>query len=87
MVDLFRACQIAKDYFLKNTDKTIISKVYENDKSWIVFGKSENMEFGGYGISINNETEEISLFTLPSLENFAILEASVKREIPHKFCE
>lgn len=87
MVDLLRACQIAKNYFLQNSDKKILSKIYEHEKLWIVFGKSEEVEFGSYGISIDKESGKISMFTLPSLENFAIIKASTKIDIPHEFCK
>lgn len=82
MVDLLQACQIAKEYFLENTDKKLISKIYETESLWIVFGKSDGIEYGGSGISIDKQTKDVQLFTLPSLENFAILENAVQHEIP-----
>ena len=82
MVELKQACKLAKEYYEQNTDKKYLSKIYEHEKMWIIYGKSTEVEFGGYGISIDKETAEIKIFTLPSMENFEILDASHIVEVP-----
>lgn len=82
MIDILQACKIAKEYFLQNTSKKEISKIYEMESSWIIFGKGEEVEYGGSGIIIDKKSAEAKLFILPSLENFAILENASKHDVP-----
>lgn len=87
MIDLNQACKLAKEYYEQNTDKRYLSKIYEHEKMWIIYGKTNEVEFGGYGISIDKATAEIKIFTLPSMENFEILDASRIVEVPKDYAE
>lgn len=83
MIDIIKACKLALEYYKENTDKTALSKVYDHKDMWIIYARSDKIEYGGYGISINKNTGEIRMFTLPSQENFAILKDSVLVDIPN----
>lgn len=75
-MNIDRAMELANSYY-KNHGEIEISKVYDADTVWIIFGRKNGMvRFGNKGISINKETEEIKPFILPSDENFAILDAA-----------
>lgn len=87
MINLNQACELAREYYEKNTGKKTLSKIYEHKKMWIVYSKANEIEFGGYGISIDKETAEIKIFTLPLLENFEILDASHIVEVPKDYAE
>ena len=81
MVRFADAIEIAKGYYASKAEQTI-TKVYENDSSWIVFASKKGMpRFGSYGISIDKQTAEISMFVLPTQENFEILRNSTLIEI------
>ena len=76
MVSFVEALNIAKEYYSQKKDYEI-TKVYENDNSWIVFAGKKNMpRFGSAGISIDKLTAKISVFMLPTRENFEILKNS-----------
>lgn len=87
MIDLNQACKLAKEYYEKNTDKKLLSKIYEHKEMWIIYSKTNEVEFGGYGISIDKETAEIKIFILPSRKNFEILAASRIVEVPKDYAE
>lgn len=85
MIDLMQACEIAIDYYLKNTNKKYISKIYEHQDMWIIFGISDEIEYGGCGISIDKNTGKISMFSLPSEKNFEIIDSSIQCQVPAMF--
>jgi len=73
MIDFEKAKEIAKEYY-SGIGMNKLTKVYENDEMWIVYAtKDDQTQYGGYGISINKETGDISKFILPSKKNFEIL--------------
>ena len=70
MIDFHSAVDLAKKYYVeKGLDE--LTKVYDADKTWIVFaGKKNQTKFGNSGISIDKESGEINRFILPSRANF-----------------
>lgn len=77
MVNYIEAIEIATNYYSQKSEQEI-TKVYENENSWIVFAGKKNMpRFGSAGISIDKRTAETSVFMLPNRENFEILRNSV----------
>lgn len=73
-MDINKAKEIAVSYFEEH-GKLDISKVYDSDTMWIVFGRKNGaVRYGSRGISIDKSSKEIKPFVLPSDENFAILE-------------
>lgn len=78
MIQLDNAIQIAKDYYHSYTNNAEISFiVHETDNLWVIFGeKKGKIKYGGQGITIDKETGEVKYFSLPSKENFKILESA-----------
>ncbi len=73
IIDFEAAKKIAIEYFCKN-ENFCISKIYEAETVWIVFATNNGKnKYGGYGISIDKKTGNVSKFILPSKENFEIL--------------
>lgn len=86
MINFNDACQIAVQYFVENTLKTGICKALDTDGIWIFFGgKLNEVEFGGYGVSVNKATGNVEDFILPSDKNFALLDKAIVVEIPAEF--
>lgn len=73
-MDINTAKGIAASYF-KEHGELDISKVYDADTLWIIFGRKNGaVRYGSRGISIDKATKEIKPFMLPSDDNFAILD-------------
>lgn len=80
-MDINMAREIAASYFKEHGDLDI-SKVYDADTMWIMFGrKNGSVRYGSGGISIDKATKEIKPFILPSDENFEILDKAMLIEI------
>lgn len=81
MVEFKDALQIAKDYYFAKGQQEI-TKMYEADKMWIVYGgKKGHAKIGGAAITIDKGNGQIGSFLLPSKENFAILKTATLIEI------
>lgn len=73
MITFKEAIQIAKEHYLSK-GKQEITKIYETDEMWIVYGgKRGQVKIGGAAITINKKNGEVGRFILPSKENFEIL--------------
>lgn len=76
MIEFKDALEIAKNYY-RSKGQQEITKMYEADKMWIVYGgKRGQAKIGGAAITIDKENGQVGSFLLPSKENFAILKAA-----------
>ena len=78
MLTLDEVLDIGKNYFAKNDEQ--IAQVNETEHFYILFGanKNKDVKYGRSDIKINKKTGEITIFRLPSMENFKLLENSVR---------
>lgn len=84
MVEKNEALEIAKRYYQENGSQEI-TKFYDAEKSWIVFGgRPGQVKIGNSGIAIDKKCGEISGFILPSKENFEILKKAVLIDVSEK---
>ncbi len=75
-MDIHAAKEIAISYF-KEHGELDISKIYDADTMWIIFGRKNGaIRYGSRGISIDKKTKQIKPFVLPSDENFEILDSA-----------
>lgn len=89
MIGLDNACRIAYDYFGDVHTRKGIEKIYESEKRWIFFGKSQEdnaTEYGNTPISIEKETGNGILFSLADEDNYKILETAKVIEVPRQYC-
>ena len=84
MLTLLDALKIGKQHFQK--DEEHIVQVNETDDYYIIFGanKTAAVKYGRSDIKINKHTGELTLFRLPSIENFKLLEHSVKLDFENE---
>mgnify|MGYP001631174273 CR=1 FL=1 len=77
MLDRKEIFDIAKKYY-KEKGESRLSKAYEYVDSYIIYSESSKNRIGVSAIRINKKDGSISLFSLPSKENFEILKKSTE---------
>ena len=80
-IEIEDALSAAREFFAQQNLPDIL-EVYETDKSYIVFGGIKGQVIYGINpMAISKEGGTLQEFTLPSEENFAILDAATKIEM------
>lgn len=84
MITYHEACAVAFGYFQAEEGVVGLAAAMEVDRAWIFYGGSAETanEIGIQGILVDKATGVVSDFILPSEENFALLDASQKVDIP-----
>ncbi len=87
MIAYREACAIAFGYFQAKNKVVGLAAAMEADKVWIFYGGSAETanEIGVQGITVDKATGTVSSFILPSRENFALLDAAKKVDIPEPY--
>lgn len=81
------ACEKAMQYFRDKWNDIGLCSIQDLGDKWLFNGEnSENkVVYGKQGITIDKKTGNISLFVLPDVNNFKILEGAKNIEIPGKY--
>lgn len=84
MITYSEACAVAFGYFQAKDKVVGLATAMEVDMAWIFYGGSVETanEIGIQGILVDKTTGVVSDFILPSQENFALLDASQKVDVP-----
>lgn len=87
MIAYNEACAIAFGYFQAKDKVVGLATAMEVDRAWIFYGGSAETanEIGIQGILVDKATGVVSDFILPSEENFALLDASQKVDVPKTY--
>ena len=85
MIKYEEGCKIAFEYY-KKKGKEGLCEVNDLGNRWLFAGGDlEEVEVGGYSITVDKETGKIEPFILPDMKNFELLDKAVPLEIPSEF--
>lgn len=73
----FNEMRLCADKFFAGKGGMTVSKIYEADDMWIIFGvRNGQILIGAPGITINKATGEQGYFILPDEKNFEVLDSA-----------
>lgn len=78
-------CEIAYNYYKEN-GKEGLCEANDLGKKWLFAGGDpEEVEVGGYSITVDKETGKIEPFILPDMKNFELLDKAIPLDIPSEY--